>query len=249
MRDELLMAFNLYCTTPFGRLHRNNPDIINLASLLGRTRSAVAMKLTNFASLDPAHQRRNVRGLRHASQSDRRIFEEFSSNWEQLAFESEQALQRVSASSAEPPPPSAEIAIPEGPTDREQMTRVRTVQRFFRAAVLVSYGNRCAMCAISVVELLNASHIIPWSNSLPRRADPTNGIALCSLHDRAFDRGLVTVDPEFRIVVANSLRISAPPEVHRVALIAIEGRRIALPHRFHPDAEALRFHRDNVFRG
>lgn len=149
IRDELLMAFNLYCKTAFGRLHRNNPDIINLASLVGRTPSTVAMKLTNFASLDPAHQRRNVRGLRDPSQSDRGIFEEFSSNWEQLAFESEQALQRISASSAEPPPPSAEIAIPEGPTDRQQMTRVRTVQRFFRGCACFLRESLCDVWNLS----------------------------------------------------------------------------------------------------
>ena len=34
-RDELLAAFNLYCRTPFGRLHRGNPDIIALAGRLG----------------------------------------------------------------------------------------------------------------------------------------------------------------------------------------------------------------------
>ena len=53
-RDELLVAFNLYCKTPFGRLHQRNPEIIRLASALGRTPSALAMKLVNFASLDPA---------------------------------------------------------------------------------------------------------------------------------------------------------------------------------------------------
>lgn len=48
-RDELLIAFNLYCRTPFGRLHRGNPDIIAMAELLGRTPSSVSMKLCNFA--------------------------------------------------------------------------------------------------------------------------------------------------------------------------------------------------------
>ena len=70
-RDELLLAFNLYCRTPFGRLHRNNRDIIELASIIRRTPSAVAMKLVNFASLDPVHQRRNVHGLHNVSRSDR----------------------------------------------------------------------------------------------------------------------------------------------------------------------------------
>ena len=53
------------------------------------------MKLVNFASLDPAHQRRNIAGLKNASQGDREIFAEFSSDWERLAFESEQAAERL----------------------------------------------------------------------------------------------------------------------------------------------------------
>jgi putative restriction endonuclease len=41
-RDELLVCFNFYCRTPFGKYHRNNPDIIRLAEALNRTPSAVA---------------------------------------------------------------------------------------------------------------------------------------------------------------------------------------------------------------
>jgi hypothetical protein len=59
--DDLLVAFRLYCRTPFGRLHRNNPEIIELARLMGRTPSSVGMKACNFASLDPAQQARKSR--------------------------------------------------------------------------------------------------------------------------------------------------------------------------------------------
>ena len=247
-RDELLLAFNLYCKIPFGRMHWSTPEVIELSTLIGRTPSAVAMKLVNFASLDPAHQRRNVAGLKNAGRGDREIFDEFASNWEQLAFESEQARDRILLPTPDSAKPIEAITENEGPTDREQLVRVRTVQRCFRQSVLASYKNQCAVCGIGVVELLNASHIIPWNQNVKRRADPTNGLALCSLHDRAFDRGFIAVDSEFRVLVSDPLRIAAPPEVHRVALIAIEGKTLMLPHRFSPDAEALRFHRDNIFR-
>jgi len=49
---ELLEVLKLYCRTPFGRLHRGNPDIITLAVQLGRTPSAIALKAVNFANLD-----------------------------------------------------------------------------------------------------------------------------------------------------------------------------------------------------
>lgn len=51
-KDELRLAFNLYCQLPFGRLHSKNPEIIELAKLIRRTPSSVAMKLVNFASLE-----------------------------------------------------------------------------------------------------------------------------------------------------------------------------------------------------
>ncbi len=50
-REQLLIAFNLYCQMPFGKMHSKNPDIIRFADLIGRTPSALAMKLTNIASL------------------------------------------------------------------------------------------------------------------------------------------------------------------------------------------------------
>ncbi len=49
--------------------------------------------------------------------------------------------------------------------------------------------------------LLVASHIIPWSRNEEHRLDPLNGIALNSLHDKAFDAGLITFDENFRLEV------------------------------------------------
>ncbi|MCG3171790.1 MAG: hypothetical protein CALGDGBN_03488 [Pseudomonadales bacterium] len=50
-REQLKLAFHLYCQLPFGRLHSGNPEIIELAAVIGRTPGALAMKLVNFASL------------------------------------------------------------------------------------------------------------------------------------------------------------------------------------------------------
>jgi len=53
-KDELILAINLYCKTPFGKIHIKNPEIIELSNLLGRTPGSVSYKLANFASLDPS---------------------------------------------------------------------------------------------------------------------------------------------------------------------------------------------------
>ena len=64
----------LYCQLPYGRLHARTPEIIALAARLGRTPSSVAMKLVNFASLDPIQQQRGRVGLKGASAGDRAMW-------------------------------------------------------------------------------------------------------------------------------------------------------------------------------
>jgi len=248
-RDELLVAFNMYCRTPFGRLHRGNPDIISLARKLERTPSSVSMKLCNFASLDPVHRARRIVGLRNASAADRGVFEEFETDWETLAAESEAALQRlrVRPSVPEAEESLAELAARVGETEAIRNVRTRRVQSLFRATVLASYDFTCGISGINVPALIQASHIIPWAREEGRRVDPRNGIALSALHDRAFDRGLITFDEHLRVVVSGRLRVGKRSEIHRVALLAIEGKKLRLPTRYAPDPAALAWHREHIF--
>ncbi|WP_199269185.1 hypothetical protein [Polaribacter sp. L3A8] len=53
-REELIVAFNLYCKISFSKINYRHYLIIKLAEAIGRTPSAVAWKLVNFASLDPS---------------------------------------------------------------------------------------------------------------------------------------------------------------------------------------------------
>jgi putative restriction endonuclease len=246
-RDELLLAFNLYCRIPFGKLHKGNPEIIFLAQNIGRTPSAVAMKLVNFASLDPVQQARQIRGLSNASRADREIWYEFNANSEQLAFESQQALQNLSGNLRDTK--RVERAVSSGPTEAFRTVRTRLVQGFFRDAVLSSYDFKCAICNLDLPELLSASHIIPWSANVLRRADPRNGLSLCSIHDRAFDRGLLSVGESFDVLLSTRLKTSfSQCRLHLVAFLEVEGKPIYQPKRFAPDTVALAFHRENIFR-
>lgn len=85
-REELIVAFNLYCRTPFGRIHNRNPEIIGLSAALGRTPSALSWKLANFARFDPALKDRNISGATHGGQLEQEVWEEFSQDWEKLSF-------------------------------------------------------------------------------------------------------------------------------------------------------------------
>jgi hypothetical protein len=246
-REELLVAFWLYCRTPFGRLHRQNPQIIELSRLLGRTPSAVAMKACNFASLDPVQRARRIVALGNVGRGDRQLWEAFGENPEAVAAEAQAAYARLAGREAPEVEAQRELELPAGPTETMRTVRARRVQAFFRAAVLASYECRCALSDIALPELLNASHIIPWSESVQRRADPRNGICLNALYDRAFDRGLITFDESMRVVVSRRLRGGDPPVLQRQALLELEGRPLRLPGRFAPDGIAMDYHRERVF--
>lgn len=248
-RNELILAFTLYCRTPFGRLHKTNPEIIQLAAALNRTPSSVAMKLVNYASLDPAQKARNIKGLANASKEDRKIWGEFHSHWEEMIFESQKAYSAIFGNKA--------INKLSGESEKDfallitegvRATKTRLVQHFFREAVLASYGSQCALCRLAITELLNASHIIPWSIETKRRADPTNGIALCALHDRAFDRGFIAIGDTYTILVSKRLKANSSSLLHKVGLLDIEGEEMFLPSRFLPDKAALSYHRETIFK-
>lgn len=249
VRDELIVAFNLYCRTPFGRLHKTNPDIIRLASKLNRTPSSIAMKLVNFASMDPSHKARNVKGLSNASKEDRKIWDEFNSDWEKLAYESQMAVLEINEKEGVPiSAPDVSVDYSSIKTEEVRSVKVRLVQSFFRESVLASYGSQCAICQMAIREFLIASHIIPWSKKAERRADPTNGISLCVLHDCAFDRGFIAIDDSFKVLVSRQVKINHPSLLHKIGLVEIEGKNIFLPSRFSPDKAALTYHREIIFR-
>lgn len=103
-REELIVAFNRYCRIPFGRIHNRNPSVIQLAKAIGRTPSALSWKLANFARLDPTLKKRNIAGATHGAQSEIEVWNEFASNWEKLAFESERLLQKMLGNGLESSP-------------------------------------------------------------------------------------------------------------------------------------------------
>lgn len=218
--------------------------------MLKRTPSSVAMKLCNFASLDPAHRERGIRGLAKTSRADREIWNEFHQDWNRLAIESEALrLARKDVSAALPHPNATDADIGySGSTERVAMSRIRLAQRFFRRAVLASYDGRCCISEIPMRSLLVASHIIPWSRQPESRADPRNGLCLSNLHDAAFDRGLITIDSEFRLVLSKRLREHTSNATLRQSFAVYEGKTIRLPSRFRPTNASLDYHRNEVFR-
>lgn len=234
-KDELILAINLYCKTPFGKIHTGNPEIILLANRLNRTPGSISYKLANFASIDPSLPRK---GASNVSKLDREVWTDFFENWDEMAYQSEKDFLGEKFIDEEA------IKIPEGKT-REAIVKTRVNQSFFRKTILASYG-ACCITGIPTPELLVASHIIPWSKDEKNRTNPRNGLCLNCLHDRAFDVGLITLSNDFSVIVSPKLKKHPSQQVEIVT--AYEGKRITLPTRFLPDQALLDYHRENIFQ-
>ena len=246
-RSELILAINLYCKLPFGQLHRSNPQVIHLAELIGRTPSSIAYKLVNFASLDPSLQARGIKGASNASKLDKVISDEFYNNWEELPFESEKLLSKFENKSIEELNNIDINNLPRGKT-REQIVKVRVNQSFFRSSILASYNNTCCITGINQSELLIAGHIKPWSSDEQNRLNPRNGIAINALHDKAFESGLITITPEYKIKISPILFKQRKSNSLEKYFFQYENKEIFLPSRFLPDIEFLKYHNDERYK-
>jgi putative restriction endonuclease len=248
IRDELILAINLYCKLPFGRLHRLNPDVINLANLIGRTPSSVAYKLVNFASLDPSLKARGIKGASNASILDKKIWDEFFNNWDELPFESEVLLAKIGKTTVEKLNHIPEKELPRLGKTREQIVKVRVNQSFFRSSILASYNNTCCITGMQQPELLIAGHIKPWSIDEKNRLNPQNGIAINGLHDKAFESGLITITPDYKIKVSPVLFKQKNTQCIDTFFLKYDNQPMFLPSRFFPDIDFLKYHNQERFK-
>lgn len=214
-REELILALNLYLKLPFGKIHSRNPEIIHLANLIDRTPNSVAMRLTNFASVDPFHQARGVKGLEGGKRQVQPIWDEFSNNREELLFESERILAEKENTQIEEKYANALEDIRDLKGEYKiRAVKTRVNQSLFRKIVIANYDGKCAITGIDIPDLLLASHIIPWSKNEHERLNPANGICLSPLYDRAYDKGYIGIKENFEIVVASTIKEKHSLEYH-----------------------------------
>jgi putative restriction endonuclease len=245
-KDELIVAFNLYCKTPFTKINAKNKAVIELASIIGRSPSSVALKLANFARLDPALQERNITGMRHGSKAEAEIWSEFSHDWEELAYQSELILAKFKNVSVENSAGIINGDFPSEGKERDTLVKTRVNQYFFRQTILASYNNKCCVTGISIPELLVASHIIPWSIDKRNRMNPSNGLCLNALYDKAFDRGLITITTDYHVKISKILK--QPKSAFELLFIPYDNKKIDLPQRFTPLKEFIEYHNRHIYR-
>ncbi len=246
-REELIIAFNLYCKISFNKTVKNNPEIIKVATLIGRTPSSVALKLGNFGSFDPELKKRGIVGLRNAGKLDKEIWDEFNADWEKLAYESELLINETRNRQIEETEKFETSEIPIG-LEKERVVRTRVNQNFFRASILSLYNQKCCITGLSIPDLLIASHIVPWSKDEKNRLNPRNGLCLNAMHDRAFDKGFITITADYTVKISSCFTDFANDKTVAEVFFKYDNQKIALPDKFSPDKEFLAYHSEIIFR-
>jgi putative restriction endonuclease len=130
-----------------------------------------------------------------------------------------------------------------GNTEAERAQKVRIGQNRFREALFGYWNGACPLTGITNVELLRASHIIPWAkcDSDLERLNVHNGLLLSSLWDAAFDAGLVTFDDQGRVIVSPNM---SEPAVSALGIELAPSLHVTDEHR-----TRLAWHRSNRWQG
>jgi len=206
------------------------------------------MRLSNFASLDPSLRERGIRGLSSYSKQVAQIWDKFSQDPEDIAFQGEVLLANKLGKPVEILSGINSNDINVQGVEREALVKTRVNQSLFRKRVLSIYEYRCCITGIDVPELLVASHIVPWSMDIPNRLNPRNGLCLNALHDRAFDRGLIWIDEKFVLRTSPRLIASRTTSKYKYAalLLDCDGQSLSFPKDIVPDENLLRWHRQYV---
>ena len=116
---------------------------------------------------------------------------------------------------------------------REYATRAvlqRLHQHEFRRMVLSAYRERCCVCRLAHVELLDAAHILPDRHP---KGEPivTNGLGLCKIHHSAYDANIIGVDPDAKVHVREDILREKDGPMLRHGLQEVDGCRLVLPKK------------------
>lgn len=123
----------------------------------------------------------------------------------------------------------------------------------FRTQVLQAYQYRCAICGFDLQLGMSGTPIgveaahIKWKQARGPD-DVSNGIALCALHHKMFDKGALHITEDLHLLVSEAIHGSEP---HLSRLRDRHGNRIHTPQRttYYPDGEVVTWHVNEVFRG
>lgn len=255
-RDEFLVTLDLYLNDDITE-DTSDPTIQETAELIDRTPDAVVYRLGNYRHLDPA----GSKGFENTGRPCVEIWQEFYGNESELHHAAEDARQRLAEAKAdstvstngdtemrdsfrepdevrESSSQDTHISTGEGAVKRP----TRRGQQDFRMAVRERYDDTCLLCDVSDPGLLQAGHILSWSDHEAPRGDPSNGILLCYTHHRAFDLGLFTITSEYEVRVQPGY--DPRSEFLQETVIALDDTELSFPQD-PPATEYLRGHNEH----
>ena len=95
-------------------------------------------------------------------------------------------------------------------TERQGLVTSRVGQGLYRKRVIHRWEYQCAVTGFDKLNLLIASHIVPWKESTnEERVDPANGILLSPVYDALFDRHFISFDPSGKIILSDKIESAA----------------------------------------
>ncbi len=106
--------------------------------------------------------------------------------------------------------------------------KIRLHQRSFREKVLAAYQTQCSLCRLRHAELLDAAHIIPDSHP-DGDAKISNGIALCKIHHAAYDSLILSISPDFIVLIRHDVLLEKDGPMLQYGLKSLHKARIVLP--------------------
>lgn len=237
-REETIIAFYVYCRIPFKDSSKNHPMIQKYARIIGRSPSALNMKVGNLGRLDPKLKERGIVGLSHGSKIEQQVWNEFYENWDQLSYEGECLVAEYSNESIERTANIEIDSLPEG-IERDVMIKQRVNQSFFRDAVLSSYNNTCCVSGVNNKFLVEACHISDWKSDKKNRTNPMNGICLNPFFHKAYDNYFISITPDYHIDVSDKLLDCLTNGNARSYIQGLNNKQIILPEKFLPDRDLL----------
>ena len=89
---------------------------------------------------------------------------------------------------------------------------------------------------------------MPWSVDEKNRLNPHNGLCLNSIHDKAFDKGFITITPDYKVIVSKFFNDFKNEIAVTDLFLKYENQLIILPDRFLPSKEFLDYHYQNIFK-
>jgi len=121
--------------------------------------------------------------------------------------------------------------------------RVRVNQEVFRLMMLKIYNESCCITGLNIPEVNRASHIVGWSEDHVNRLDPRNGLCLSATYDAAFDKHLISLDEDYRIIISKRISDHYQSDIVKEYFQKKAGVKITLPSSYLPKQEYLEQHR------